>query len=244
MIHLTERSPRVAELRVAGAGVRDRFASLEPVPVVVRLGASRARYTLSQPHAPDEGWTLAMGDGSFAPDEALADDAARSFDAWAAGSAAESHGAALTMLPNGRYWLVRRTPPFLLTPRLELGNELVPMPANARRITTAPGPTIACFGARPDAPPSRAAPLLGIVVFGYTGTSESLGALFFETTIAAGATGVDEPLDALLVLPAEGALVIDALSGFRSDADSERLRAAWAREGALSLATALGESGR
>lgn len=240
MIHLTERSPRVAELRASGRG--DRFASVEQPPVVVRLGASPARYTLSQPDAPDEGWTLAMGEGSFAPDEALPDDAARTFDAWAAGSAGESHGAALSMLPNGRYWLVRRAPPFLVTPRLELGNELVPMPANARRIATAPGPTIACFGARPDAPPRRAAPLIGLVVFGYTGSSESLGALFFETTMGPSDTGVDDPRDALLVLPAEGALVIDALSGFRSDADSERLRAAWAREGAAALATALGEA--
>ncbi|MBS2017314.1 MAG: hypothetical protein JST00_30805 [Deltaproteobacteria bacterium] len=248
-LDIEERSSRVAELRAFGATAA--FAHVAGPPVVVRLGREEPRFTLSQAMSPDEGWSLAMGEGELAPvaplDGALEiAPALRAFTTWARGADAAEQGAALTMLPDGRYFLVRSAPPFVRTPRLELGNELVPMPPNARRVTASPGPTVACFGARHDAPARRRSPLLGVVVHGYTGAPASLGVLFFEPTDA-GAGGEADPTDdassdAILVVPAEGILVVDALDGFRTAIEARRLRESWATHGALALATRLGDA--
>ncbi len=201
-----------------------RVTSSEP-PIHVVNGAGVA-HRLSQPWAPDEGMTLETieaGDVAWASRSKLPEAIEWSYMEWAEGSRAERGGALLASLPDGDYLLVRTKLPQRAGAQLLLGNERVPSPPNALELVDEAPFYAAAIGARSDAPPSGATPLVGLAVLDYVGDAIIDGALFLEIVrsaaeqAAGAATSGDASADAVVVIPTGGELVIDVLEGFSAD---------------------------
>jgi hypothetical protein len=207
-------------------------------------------YKIDRPLAPDEGWIVDVdpkggfvGSGSFS-------DAAfeKAFTAWNRGSRATTGNRVLEMLPEGSYRLVRskRTPeavePFYL------GNEDVPLTPNLGELV-GEGPVHACVvGAPTDAPPNLNCPLVGVVLLNYMGATVEgstekwqHGLLLFPFGKRGESSTAGSESDLLVVIPEDGALVIDNLQGYSAPLEAAA-RKRWKESFAGAFAKACAES--
>ncbi len=248
----------LAEITVLADAAATPIARVARDPgVTLTMGpASAPWFSLAQtPYVPDEGWTLhtaARAAPLSAPAAASGADAAScdaidwSYLTWAEGSAAEAGVRALAGLPPGRYWLARTSRAFVRPPTVLLGNAIEPRPANAVVLEGCGESTgrvyAAAFGANPAAPPPRACALLGAPIFGYTGMRDSFACLFFEHAPFVAEGREADARESVLIVPASGPLVIDALGPWRDAGESASLLATWEQSGARATAHYLSRS--
>jgi hypothetical protein len=147
--------------------------------------------------------------------------------AFAEGSRAENGGQALAALPDGDYWIVRRSLPSVRSNTLQLGNFNIPIPVYAdvvfdsRSIPGHPkytgrGLYAAAFGV--SAPPTYERPLIGIRVLAWTGYDDQDALLFFDIgqePSRSSTAGQTRTGDAVFVIPTDPIFVLDSDRYFR-----------------------------
>jgi hypothetical protein len=224
----TPLSPRIASLVVeASAGALG--LTLDRRLQDHRLGLREApAYRVAQPFSPDDGWVIApQPNGRLLDENGGTPTALTGYAAWAAGSCALHGNSLIDQLPNGRYLVVRSPRRPIAAERVLLGNEFVEAPPNVQVLQDQP-PVYACvIGAQSDSPPDLSQPLLGLAILNYVGESWMHGVVFFQLS-ASGDVGGDGR-DIVLVIPADGELVIDNL-GLVSPDGGNGARSRWSDE--------------
>ncbi len=255
-LHFEAVDARTATLTVVGAGGSFRCAS-EGTPRSHTIGeADGPLFVLTQSLDPDAGWTLETrtapttrgvnaSDGSTRAIEAL-------YRAWARDSAAAESASALSELPPGTYRLVRFAPPAPPMATLLLGNEYVPAPVGRFALFDERPLHAAVIGRDANVAPDLQRPLFAVVFLGYVGDDVMDGVLAFEGAVADSVRafdGVFREREGVLVVPMDGDLVVDALSGggsLSSDAanDSRARKEAWRDVRGPAAAKRIGRLGR
>jgi hypothetical protein len=136
--------------------------------------------------------------------------------AFAEGSRAENGGQALAALPDGAYWLVRRSLPSARSKVLQLGNNLIPIPPYADVVFEREGFYAAAFGV--SARPTYERPLVGIPVIAWPGQDTQDALLFFdvcEEPPLSSPPGQMSTGDAVFVIPTDPSLVLDSKLDWR-----------------------------
>ena len=231
-------SHELAELTVADSEGELALRS-NGFPLVHELGLEgRPRWRLRTAESTDDAWQIEVAPTGALLERrrAAPEDLEWRYMSWAEGSRAEGDAGLLGALPDGRYLLVRSSAEARRTPSVLLGNEWVPSPPNARTLLDAAPHYAAVFGAQPDAPPDLAQPLLSVAVLNYVGDSVMDALLFFPCTEPRSSPAPAG--DAVLVVPTQGQLVLDAVERFSAQ-DSVRSRARWRDGGARRFAEAL-----
>ena len=210
-------------------------------PAVHEVGVHGApRWKLRQPLSPDDAWELeTLPTGKLlSAKRTVPEELEWAYLTWAEGTRAESGAAVLWALPPGRYLLVRSGRALRAEPQVLLGNERVAAPANARVLIDERPFYGLALGHHPAAAPGTASPLLGVAVLNYVGSWTMSGVLFFDCVPRQGDAVAEPSGDLVLVVPAQGDLVIDALAEFSAKHSAQSMDD-WARGGALRFAEAL-----
>lgn len=185
------------------------------------------RFELIEPDFPiDDPWTLRPIAGPLPPKRSVASAASTiatisevdelAYLAFAEGSRAENAGQALAALPDGAYWLVRRSLPSVRSDWLQLGNDHIPIPPFADVVfddrngrPDRRGLYAAAFGV--SAPPTYERPLVGIPILAWSGNDVQDALLFFdvgEEPSRSSAPGQMRTGDAMFVIPADKIFVL------------------------------------
>jgi hypothetical protein len=186
-------------------------------------------FEVEQPWAADDGWdvrSIASGRG-VESQSFVGEEVGEAFASWRTGSRVASGSAVLHYLPAGSYLLVRSG----LTPAqgewLDIGNDCVKATPSMRDLVRN-GPVDAVLvGAPLHQPPRLDVPLIGIPILNHSGVSFAAGSdaphqhgiVFLPFALGDGVTRSGTG-DLILVIPADGELIIDNLGTF--DADDER----------------------
>ena len=125
-----------------------------------------------EPIASPPVWSISSSVSAISDADELA------YMAFAEDSRAERGGQALAALPNGEYWLMRRSLPSLPNSTLQLANDVVPLPPYADVVLDRQDFYAAAFGV--TSPPSYEQPLVGIPVLTYPGDGWQDALMFFE----------------------------------------------------------------
>lgn len=129
--------------------------------------------------------------------------------AFAESSRAENGGQALAALPDGNYWLVRRSLPNSRSSTLQLCNDIIPLPPYADVVLDREDFYAAAFGAA--APPTYERPLVGIPVFAYRGDGRQDALLLFDVGAEASPSHTSSKArtgDAVFVIPTDPAFML------------------------------------
>jgi hypothetical protein len=131
----------------------------------------------------DEGWRLEPTASQSARSiswsiSAISESDELAYMAFAEGSRAERGGQALATLPDGEYWLVRRSLPNSRNSTLQLANDAAPLPAYADVVLDREDFYAAAFGV--TSPPTYGQPVVGIPVLSYSGNAWQDALMFFD----------------------------------------------------------------